>query len=499
MILFTMVFGMVRGIAATTGTYSIERTCVMTNEEKKSETVQDAKPAEDQETSASKASHPAQPESKITQHEEKESAKAQRRLSKMEKVSDLLTDLSEDHQHKWYKRKFSAPTSQKASAENKLPLGMKIFGILCCIGAVLGFATVIWAGIDTTEMFAEGKLDDMGLSSIVVTYVRLVDLIALAVVFLVFGIRLLQSARHYAALVIYAAHILLIIGASCSLMLFGVDPRLIVYAVLFVILIFFQIYLDPNLRQERIEYFEKKNLEAKKEQEDGTLGRDPSGKGYIRLDFFNLFWIFVVAAFLGDIMESIVHVTIVDPGHWQDRAGLMFGQFSPIYGFGALLMTLFLNRFYKSNIILIFFASAIIGGAFEYFVSWWMQFTYGAVAWNYTGQFLSIGGRTCGWAMGCWGLLGIAWIKILLPALLWLIDRIPWNWRYIVTAVAAIFMAVDCIMTLMALDCWYERLAGHPIDTPIQHFFDQYFNNEWMADRFQSMSIDPSNAVRGSH
>lgn len=138
------------------------------------------------------------------------------------------------------------------------------------------------------------------------------------------------------------------------------------------------------------------------------MGRDASGKGYIELNFFNLFWIFVVASLLGDGMETIVHVLVVDPGQWQDRAGLLFGPFSPIYGCGAVLMTLFLNRFYKSNIILIFFVSAVIGGAFEYFVSVFMQYTFGAVAWDYTGQWLSIGGRTCGWAMGCWGLLGFS-------------------------------------------------------------------------------------------
>lgn len=445
------------------------------------------------ETSETKA------ELKQEEHAKKKADRAEHKLFKMEKPSDLIEDLKEDYQSKWYKRKFSAPTNQKAESENKLPLGMKVFGVLCCIAALLAAAAVGWAVVDTTELYVGGKLDDLGLSTLVVTYVRLVDIILLAICFLVFGIRLLQNKRHYAALTIYAVHILLILGACCSLMLYGVGLRLVVYAVLFILLIVFQTYLDPDLREERIDYFKKKNLEAKKEQEAGTLGRDPSGKGYIRLDFFNLFWIFVVAAFLGDVMESIVHVTIVDPGHWQDRAGLMFGPFSPIYGFGALLMTLFLNRFYNKNVILIFFLSAIIGGAFEYFVSYWMQYTYGAVAWNYTGQFLSIGGRTCGWAMGCWGLLGIAWIKFLLPGLLWLIDRIPWNWRYIVTGIAALAMAVDCVMTLMALDCWYERLADRPIDTPIQHFFAQYFDNTWMADRFQSMTIDPGSAVRGGH
>lgn len=195
-------------------------------------------------------------------------------------------------------------------------------------------------------------------------------------------------------------------------------------------------------------------------------------------------------------MESIFHVVVVDPGHWQDRAGLLYGPFSPIYGCGALIMTLCLNRFYKANFISIFLVAAVLGGAFEYVVSWWMQYTYGAVAWDYTGEFLSIGGRTCGWAMGCWGLLGVVWIKLLLPVLLWLINKIPWNLRYAITLVCASLMAVDIVMTLQALDCWYERLAGNPIDTNLQRFYNQHYDNSFMENRFQSMSIDPSATVR---
>lgn len=406
----------------------------------------------------------------------------------------LRDDILEDIHEKWYKRKLSAPTYDIDN--KKLPIGMKIFAVLCVLGAIIGLVELIEAIVQTVKMFEVGQMNDLGVTTIVVSFVRLADLLAIDIVFLIFGIRLFLNQRHYAAFLIYVVYALLILGAICSLTLYGVDLRLLAYGILIGILIAFQIYLDPNLRKERIDYFAKRNELLKEEKESGTLGLDPSGKGYIDLNFFNLFWIFVVASIVGDAVESVFHVLIVDPGHWQDRAGLLFGPFSPIYGCGAVLMTLFLNRLYKRNVIIIFLLSAVIGGAFEYFVSVFMQYTFGAVAWNYTGQFLSIGGRTCGLAMAAWGLLGVIWLKLILPLLLKLINLIPWNWRYGVTAVAAALMLVDCVMSLEALDCWYERLANRPIDTPVQEFYNDYFNNNWMENRFQSMTIDPSSAVR---
>ncbi len=189
--------------------------------------------------------------------------------------------------------------------------------------------------------------------------------------------------------------------------------------------------IDPTLRQERELQRRLRDLEDREAAAEGMLGRDLTGEGYIKLNFFNLFWVFMVCCVLGLIIEVIFHMVWVDPGVYQDRAGLLFGPFSPIYGFGAVLLTVALNRFYKRGFVLIFLVSALmgvyqdragllfgpfspiygfgavlltvalnrfykrgfvliflvsalIGGVFEAAVGWWMQTSFGAIAWAYS-------------------------------------------------------------------------------------------------------------------
>lgn len=400
----------------------------------------------------------------------------------------------EEYNKRWYKRTMTAPIDN-----DKLPLSLKIIGAIVCVGAAVALVNAIYTIVAAVQYFLDGNMDSLGLSTTVVTFIHLTIAVLLDAAFTIFGVRIFRNQRRYAAIVIYAVHILLIGAAICSLMLYGVTMYLVGYAVMFGILIAFQVYLDPSLRQERKLQRILRDADIRTEQEEGILGLDETGKGYITLDFFNLFWIFVVASIFGDVMETLFHYFYVVPGQWQDRAGLLYGPFSPIYGCGALLMTLVLNRFSKNNIgtlVAIFFAAAIIGGVFEYFVSLFMQYTYGAVAWDYTGQWLSIGGRTCGLAMAAWGAVGLVWMKLILPVLVRLVNKIPWNWRYTVTLIAAILMTVDIVMTLQSLDCWYDRLSGEAINTPIQDFYAKYYDNSYMANRFQSMTIVPDAAVR---
>lgn len=381
-------------------------------------------------------------------------------------------------------------------SRKKTPLVLKVFGILLIVVGSLTVATIALSAFGISEGFTK-SLSDYDTTTLVIFGVEVALTAVSGVLYIALGVYLLRNKRRLAR---HALETLIILDISlflCDVMVYGFSLQGIIASLIRLVLaIALMVYIDPSLSEERELRRKLRDMETRERAEEGTLGRDETGKGYIELDFFNLFWIFVVCCVLGLLIETVYHAIVF--GGYQDRAGVLYGPFSPIYGFGAVLMTVALNRFHNKPIAIIFLVSAIIGGAFEYLTSWFMQFAFGIVAWDYTGTFLSIDGRTNFVFMCMWGVLGCLWVKLLLPRMLKLVNMIPWNWRYSVTTVCAALMIANGAMTLFALDSWYQREAGHEPTNAIERFCAEHYDNDFMEHRFQSMSINPDNATRVS-
>lgn len=217
------------------------------------------------------------------------------------------------------------------------------------------------------------------------------------------------------------------------------------------------------------------------------IADDADACRFIDATFFSLFWIFVITSFIGLVGETIVSAFV--DGYVKNRAGLVWGPFSPLYGLGAVLMTLAANNLRGRNPIVIFVVCAFVGGALEYAAGWFWESFFGIVAWSYQGQPLNFGGYTCAATMVVWGLAGTAWAYWGIPLMRHIINLIPNKTRIPLTAAMACFMAFDIAMTLTSFNFWFERLSGAPVDTPIEAFFNTWFGNDWMSHRFGALSM----------
>lgn len=401
------------------------------------------------------------------------------------------------------------PSVPSTTEAKKIPLIIKVYAVLCTlsgVGTLPSVAVFMWQAITALiNGNVAAKLGDNTLVAVGLIVAGIMLSAASAIILIVFGLDLIKDQRRNAARLSYVLIAFTVVELLVDVMLQGIGPFLLRPAVQLVILIALSATVDPTLRQERELQRRLQEMLDRDAAAEGMLGRDETGEGYIKLNYFNLFWVFFVCSVLGLILEEVWHMVVVDPGVYQDRAGMLFGPFSPIYGFGAVLMTMALNRFYKKNPLIIFLVSALIGGAFEVFVGWFMQTSFGVVSWSYSHIRLFgmpdpiavlTGGRTCTPFACMWGLGGLIWIKILLPRLLKLINMIPWKRRYSATVILTAVMLIDGVMTLQSLDYWYQRVNGTVRNIPVAQFYDKHFDNEYMENRFQSMTMSPKDATR---
>ena len=401
------------------------------------------------------------------------------------------------------------PSVPSATEAKKIPLIIKVYAVLCTlsgVGTLPSVAVFMWQVITALiNGNVAAKLGDNTLVAVGLIVAGIMLSAASAIILIVFGLDLIKDQRRNAARLSYVLIAFTVVELLVDVMLQGIGPFLLRPAVQLVILIALSATVDPTLRQERELQRRLQEMLDRDAAAEGMLGRDETGEGYIKLNYFNLFWVFFVCSVLGLILEEVWHMVVVDPGVYQDRAGMLFGPFSPIYGFGAVLMTMALNRFYKKNPLIIFLVSALIGGAFEVFVGWFMQTSFGVVSWSYSHIRLFgmpdpiavlTGGRTCTPFACMWGLGGLIWIKVLLPRLLKLINMIPWKRRYSATVILTAVMLIDGVMTLQSIDYWYQRVNGTVRNIPVAQFYDKHFDNEYMENRFQSMTMSPKDATR---
>lgn len=384
----------------------------------------------------------------------------------------------------------------------RLPRKTVTYGMLSLLSGIVMFVMfflVVYRAV--LDIIGGSLAGNDQLAATIIFFIAYIGCMFLSAVgFIYQAIRMLRDEQGGRVRLCNALVLVMVVLFLCHLTVYGVGSALVFYGLMLALLILIHGYFQPEIALERYnEISDTKTLKQMLKRTDTERTYIPgkrTGKGYITLNFFNLFWIFTICSFLGLVIETIFHMVIVDPGVYQDRAGMLWGPLSPIYGFGGGLMTIFLNRLHDKPIWVTFVVSAIVGGAFEYFTSWYLQYAFGITAWDYSGTFLNIDGRTNFMFMCFWGILGCVWVRLLLPIMLYFMKKIPWRWKYTLTAIFAVLVIFDGVMTTVTLDCWYLREDHVPVQGVVEEFCAEHFDNEFMEHRFQSMTMNVDTAAR---
>ncbi len=129
--------------------------------------------------------------------------------------------------------------------------------------------------------------------------------------------------------------------------------------------------------------------------------------------------------------------------------GFLTGPICPIYGSGAVLITLSADLIspVESGIGTTFALSFVICGAVEYFTSYFMEKRFHARWWDYSGKPMNLHGRIWIGNLLLFGLGGIAIIHLINPILDPLLDRLPVHTRETAAIGMLGIMTADYVMT----------------------------------------------------
>lgn len=151
------------------------------------------------------------------------------------------------------------------------------------------------------------------------------------------------------------------------------------------------------------------------------------------------FLLFVFYSFLGWLME-------VTQGYVRHKKfvnrGFLIGPYCPIYGYGAISMTLLLKG-YANDPIVLFVMAIVICSILEYTTSFVMEKLFKIRWWDYSNRKFNINGRICLETMIPFGILGCLMIYFVNPFMFAIIDMIPSNLINIIAVILFIIYLVD--------------------------------------------------------
>ena len=136
-----------------------------------------------------------------------------------------------------------------------------------------------------------------------------------------------------------------------------------------------------------------------------NLNTTKISKTHLYILYFFIFSVF------GWIMETVFSFIVL--GHFTNR-GFLYGPLCPIYGWGAIILIIFLSK-YKDNDLKLFTYSAVIFSVFEYFVSYLLEALFKEHWWDYTTDFLNLNGRISIFYTFAWGFIAIIFICNIYP------------------------------------------------------------------------------------
>ena len=164
----------------------------------------------------------------------------------------------------------------------------------------------------------------------------------------------------------------------------------------------------------------------------------------------NVVLLFFIYGFAGWCMEVILKYIQY---HRFINRGFLTGPLCPIYGCGAVLITIVIGNLasVEYGFVMTFALSFVICGAVEYFTSLVLEKIFHARWWDYSNKPMNLQGRIWIGNLLLFGLAGVAIIHLVNPALYSLFDLVKLGTREVIALILLIVLAADFVISYFVL------------------------------------------------
>ena len=231
---------------------------------------------------------------------------------------------------------------------------------------------------------------------------------------------------------------------------------------------------SDKLRQRLIAHVEKRIQKAY----PTAVRPEPTVQAEKALSFGDLVWLFVIGAFLGDVVETLF--CRVTAGVWMSRSSLVWGPFSVVWGLALAMATVLLRQEQEKSDRYLFAFGTVLGGVYEYVCSAVTELLFGTVFWDYSKFKFNLGGRINLLYCFFWGIAAVLWMRYGYPLVLRLMKKVRSHIRPWMTAVLAVFMAVNILTSALALARYDARTSGVEAANSVDVILDAHFDNARM-------------------
>jgi len=156
--------------------------------------------------------------------------------------------------------------------------------------------------------------------------------------------------------------------------------------------------------------------------------------------------LFVVYSVLGWVLETTLGA--IRKHKLVDR-GFLIGPYCPIYGFGAVVMTMSLTR-YLDDPLTVFLLAVVIAGLLEYFTSLVMEKIFRARWWDYSDKPFNIEGRVCLSYLVGFGLVALLALYVLNPPIVAWINGLG-ELKPLLAGILGVLILVDFVISTVVL------------------------------------------------